>query len=297
MDKKSREKKAEQLHEQARELEGTDQVDKEIVLYKQALELDPNRAVTHYNLGLIYKYQNDWQQSFYHNQKAVELSPNAEASIWNLGIAATALQKWGSARAAWQKYGIAIEEGTGAIFQNFGLTPIRLNAHDDGEVVWAKRLCPARAQIVSVPFPSSGFGFADIVLNDGAPVGSRIYNEKEYPVFNCLGMFEESNYQTYEAEVYADDEECYQDLVQALDKENIEYEDWTSNVRLLCKQCSEGTAHEHHDQDLKNSEKEHWQPNRNFGFACKENGALKEILKAWAKNSNGQYQNLTLALE
>lgn len=26
-------------------------------------------------------------------------------------------------------------------------------------------------------------------------------------------------------------------------------EDWTSNVRILCKQCSEGLPHDHHDED------------------------------------------------
>lgn len=296
---KTNEQLAEELFDRAMELEGKDREDEEIALYKQSLELNPNQSVVHYNLGIIYKYQAKWKESLYHNQKAVELNSKREAAIWNLGIAATALHEWEIAREAWEKYGVPLEDGVqGEIFQDFGLTPVRLNPTDEGEVVWAKRLCPARTQIISVPFASTGFRHGDIVLNDGAPVGSRIIDDREYGVFNCLEMFKQSDYKTYQVELDVSTEEFYQALESLFEKKNIAYEDWTNNVRLLCRQCSEGTPHEHHDKDLKESQDE-WQRKITLGIAANDENinTVEKILRNWKNNTHCSYSNFSLVLE
>lgn len=98
------------------------------VKYRQALALDPQRANTLYNLGLVYKYRRAWRESFECNQTANVIRPGDEATLWNLAIAATALRDWHTARDVWRDLKIYLKAGEGAIDANFGTIPVRLYA-------------------------------------------------------------------------------------------------------------------------------------------------------------------------
>lgn len=87
------------------------------------------------------------------HRRAVELDSSDEAAWWNLGIAATALGEWREARTAWRACGIEIPEGDGPPDLDFGLVPVRLDPAGCGEVVWCRRIDPARAVIRNVPLP------------------------------------------------------------------------------------------------------------------------------------------------
>jgi len=56
--------------------------------YHAAAELSPEWSVPFYNLGLMYKYQHHWCESFEFNKRATTLDPDDEAGWWNFGIAA-----------------------------------------------------------------------------------------------------------------------------------------------------------------------------------------------------------------
>lgn len=221
-----------------------------IELYEQAAALAPKWSSPEYNLGLVYKYQNRWRESFQHNQRAVKLDPKDEAAWWNLGIAATALGDWKAARVAWKGFGIDIPAGRGPIDFPCGHGPIRLNAHGENtEVVWANRLCPARAEIRSIPFSDSGFAWRDVVLNDGAPVGHRKYQGQDVPVFDALELLQPSDFGTFRVQVRMDySDELMIQLTDIAFARGCYAENWTHSVRMLCKACSEGTPHAEHDR-------------------------------------------------
>lgn len=86
-------KKAQKLHEQGQDLSDEGKDVEAIELYLKAIALDPTKSESFYNIGLIYKYQNEWLLSLEHNQKAYGLAPDDEAARWNLAIAATALRE------------------------------------------------------------------------------------------------------------------------------------------------------------------------------------------------------------
>ena len=266
--------KADELHEAARALEDEPALE----MYQQVLALDPERPTTHYNIGLIYKYQGRWQESFSHNQRAVSLDPDSEAANWNLAIAATALRDWRTARDVWNRLGMNIEPGDTAIESDFGVTPVRLNPDDSGEVVWGRRIDPVRVRIESVPWASSGYRYADIVLHDGAAVGYRTVEDREYPVFNVLELFEHSQLSTFEAEVRAASPTDIEELIAAFDRTEIPHENWTTSVRVICRQCSEGRPHEHHDEERKNE----WPDRHVFGVAAMGRELAESVLLQWA---------------
>lgn len=250
-----------------------------IELYEQAAALAPTWSSPAYNLGLVYKYQNRWKESLKYNQRAVKLNPKDEAAWWNLGIAATALGDWTTARAAWKGFGIDVPAGRGPLDFPCGIGPIRLNP--DGphaEVVWAERLCPARARVLSIPLAESGHRWKDVVLNDGAPVGHRMYRGQEVPVFNELDRLEESVFGTYLAEVALPNEAANVERLMELsvEQDGIGVEDWTTSIHLLCKACSEGRPHDGHDHNLAPPEGV-----RRIAFAATSVKDVRRLLKAW----------------
>jgi len=165
------------FNEQGRQLHAAGDIAGAETAYRAAIAAAPEWSVPVYNLGLVYKYERRWAESLEYNRRAAELAPD-EASWWNLGIAATALSNWPEARRAWAACGMDVPPGDGPPEFNWGSTPVRLNPDGDGEVVWARRLDPARARIANVPLPASGFHWGDIVLNDGAIEGERVVSRR-----------------------------------------------------------------------------------------------------------------------
>ncbi|WP_090355552.1 tetratricopeptide repeat protein [Dyella sp. 333MFSha] len=271
------------------EARALDDLDGAMALYERALALDPERASTHYNIGLVHKYRGAWVESLYHNRRASDLRPDDEAANWNMGIAATALRDWTAAREAWHRVGLRIPEGDGPIQGNFGIAPVRLNPDDNGEVVWGTRIDPVRVVIRNIPYPKSGFRAGDVVLHDGAPVGERQSKGRTYSVFNVLELFEPSANSTYEAEVHTDDAADLEALTTALDLAQVDHEVWTSNVRILCRQCSEGVPHEHASDDVTPPP---WPDIHVIGISTTEPAAARKVLMQWSSGRGGLLSRL-----
>ena len=301
-------RRAANFHSAGVECSETGNEDGAIENYQKALALDPKRGDTLYNLGLIYKYRGDWAKSFDFNRRARELQPDDEATLWNLAIAATALRDWATAREVWRTLKVITEDGEGPINQNRGQTPVRVNADavPDGvgearekrviEVVWSDCLCPVRSRITNIPTGATGFRYGDIVLHDGAPAGYRLNpSGQERAVFNVLELFEPSRFSTYEAIIEAESPESVQELERACESLGIEIEDWTANIRNLCKACSEGRPHEGHDQELK--EAVTWSRERRVGFAALKLESLKDVLGVWAAKPGRSVTGIQCTLE
>lgn len=274
---------AEALHQQAIDLHDKGEDELALQTYHRALELDWARADTHYNIGLIHKYRGEWAESQKHNQYAVQFDPDDEASNWNLAIAATALRDWRTARDVWQRLGMKIEAGDTPIEADFGTTPVRLNPDENAEVVWARRIDPVRARLLNIPYAESGACFGDVVLHDGAAVGYRERNGREYPVFNVLELFQPSTNSTYEARLRIGDDRDVEDLMELLDARQIAAEDWSHSVRILCKQCSEGTPHEHHDQSQTTPQEPSGE--RLIAISGADEAAIRQALADWSNSS------------
>jgi tetratricopeptide (TPR) repeat protein len=293
-------RRAANLHAAGVECSETGNEDGAIENYNKALELDPKRGDTLYNLGLIYKYRGDWPKSFEFNARARAFQPSDEATLWNLAIAATALRDWSTARDVWRTLKIITEDGEGPINEDRSRTPVRVNA--DGasnraiEVVWSKGLCPVRSRILNIPTGATGFRYGDIILHDGAPVGYRLNEHgQERPVFNVLELFEPSRYCTYEAAVDVGTAEEFQGLERLCESAGIEIEDWTASLKSLCKACSEGRPHEGHDRELK--EPVSWSKKRRVGFAALDLESLNGVLRQWEQKPGQNVSGIQCTLE
>jgi hypothetical protein len=273
-------------------------------LVAEVVRRHPDDSAFWYDRGMYAKWRRDWPASVEYNRRALDLLPagerREEAAAWNLGIAATAVRDWATAREAWTAYGIEHPELSAApdpgapIDGDFGPAPVRLNAdprfvgHEplvlDGrtwqaEVVWGVRLCPARIRVLNVPTPESGHRFGDVVLHDGDPVGTRRLGDRELSVFNEIELWERSPVPTLTAAVHAPDAADVQELAELFDAGGRAAEDWTANVRMLCRECSEGSPdHDHHHHSHDDAV---WSHERTLGIAADLDMA-RSVLDDWA---------------
>jgi hypothetical protein len=131
-------------------------------LFIRAIETNALLANPWFNLGLVYKSQRRWTEAAACNRQAIERGTSQQdPAFWNLGIAATALRDWDTARMAWRGYGIEIP-GDGPPNGDFGVSPVRINPETSGEVVWGRRIDPARIVLENIPLPGSGHRWRDV---------------------------------------------------------------------------------------------------------------------------------------
>jgi hypothetical protein len=237
--------------------------------YRRSLEIDPELAAAWFDLGLIYKWRREWTDSLACNQRVIELAggePGAPA-YWNAGIAATALRDFDVARWAWRGFGVPISDGDGPIEEDLGHGAVRLPV---GEVVWGRRIDPARMRLLSIPLPESGFRSEDIVLHDGEPKGSRVSNGREYSVFNVIDRWEASPIPTVEVIVRSDDVAVAKLLALLLDRD-VPAENWTRSIDIRCRACSEGRV------DYDNEDHNHEQPSPGDESRIGCSGQLDEV--------------------
>jgi hypothetical protein len=252
--------------------------------YLEAVRLAPSWCIPWFNLGIAYKQTADFAGSLRACERAIAIDAKeaGEAALWNLGIAATALGDWEKARKAWRAFGLKLPDGEGPIEMRGTMTPMRLNPRGDAEVVWSLRIDPARARLRSVPLPGSGHRYDDLILHDGAPNGYREVEGQKLPVFDQLALLEPSRYETWQASVVVPGEPDLLDLQVRVDEVDMPFEDW-SEVRMLCKACSEGTPHEHPGEGGATE----WRAARTIGLGVlgTDPGTL---LQAWASSGPGR---------
>jgi hypothetical protein len=271
---------ANQLNERGRELSGAGRPDEAIEAYQAAAAADPSWSVPWYNLGLVHKYRGEWHSSFEANKQAVLRSPEDEAAWWNLGIAATALGIWAEAREAWRRCGVDVPDGIGPIEGNYGLTPVRLAPATRAEVVWCERIDPARAIIRNVPLLESGYSFGDLILHDGAPNGYRLRDGIEVPVFDELERLRQSTFATFILDLPGSTPAIRDSLSDVAFRLGGAAEDWSESVSYLCRKCSEGRPHEHHDSDLQGT-----RPGLAVAAAARDLEHLDHIIASWRSES------------
>jgi tetratricopeptide (TPR) repeat protein len=261
-----------QLHD-----EGEDEL--ALACYREALNFRPDWATPWYNIGLLHKYRCEWRESLDANLEAVRLDPSSQGAIWNAGIAATALGDWARARSAWKQYGIDIGEGDGPVDYPIGATPVRVAVDGEPEVIWTRRIDPARAVIESVPLAASGRRYGDLLLHDGAPNGYRKIGDREKAVFDELQVLKASGYSTFEVVVEDATSADLDDLYARYQSDSVVMENWSETLHTLCKACSEGRpfADGGHNHDEPARDDGSWR----LGIAALEAGQARRALDAW----------------
>ena len=270
------------LLEQARTAWDGKQWDVAAMRYEQLLALCPDApesAAWWYDAALAYKFLRNWPKAFELGRQAAARAEPGEQdpAFWNLGIAATIQGEWAVARQAWADYGIAVPGGDGEeIHGDFGTACVRLTG-DSPEVVWVRRICPARARVTSIPFGDRRFG--EIVVHDGAPNGERVVDGRRYPVFDELLLWRDSGTSTFRANVSCRAAADLEELGDLVDAAGLAVEPVSSMV-VHPRAQSEGSVELNPDAAKAG---EH-----DVLLAAPDLAAAQAVLESWASNGAGR---------
>lgn len=289
--KPRRARRALALNEHGRTALARGDLDEAERLFKRSIETNPLLGIPWFNLGLVFKRHRRWAEAAACNRHAIERGTNQEdPAFWNLGIAATALRDWETARMAWRGYGLEIRPGNGPPDEDFGLSPVRINPETSGEVVWGRRIDPARIVVENIPLPGSGHRWGDVILHDGEPHGERSVGDRTYPVFDELERWEASDVPTWECLVSAAAEDIAI-LEDRFREAGWAIEDWTASVRRLCRDCSAGSVAPHdHGPFLSEVDGNH------IGIAAPR-AIAETILATWVDNADHGTRTDLVAVE
>ncbi|MCQ4042867.1 tetratricopeptide repeat protein [Streptantibioticus rubrisoli] len=283
-------------------------------LLTRAADLEPWLPESWYNLALLHKFRHDWEQARAAGLRAVALldRDSGAPDWWNIGIAATALQDWPLARRAWQAYGLRMPAAQSSaasspsseapVRMELGSAAVRLSPEGEAEVVWGRRLDPARLEVLSIPLPSSGRRWGEVVLHDGVPHGERVAADGgAFPVFDEIELWAPSPVPTWLVLLEAATEADRDALERLAADAGYAAEDWSSSVRLLCRTCSESrmptddgsdASRDPHDKGepghpghlSHRSPGALWVPERECGIAAPA-GLVRGLLESWVADS------------
>lgn len=212
----------------------------------------PGEQSALFHLLLCAKMRGDWEQAEHWLKRLDEARVGAEAGEaaveWNRGLIAVVRHDWATAVKAWERVGFSLPEqiGSGGDYATPGeLCPVRLKIsledveRSEGrlprsEVVWGRRIGPARIELSGLPYHHPHFRSGDILLVDGVREGQVDYNGQSYPVVPALEVWKKSSGETlrfYGIQTQVQHVIALDRLAQKLGGEGWPISNWTRLVR------------------------------------------------------------------
>ncbi len=229
---------AEQLYRLVVEYDRRGDVYNAVKLCKRLARLAPDWSVPFAFLSRTYRSRMEWKPTLHYCLKAVEHNAFDE-NLWEtLGIAATALSEWETARYAWNQLGFHFKPSAEALHLDLGLVPVRLNPATQPEIVAARRIDPVRASIESIPQPSSGRRYKDLILveNRPNPTGATaqfFMQNKKLPIHDELQLLKSSNWHTFSVLLYTTSQADVDTLANLCLSANVGFDNWSNATRFF----------------------------------------------------------------
>jgi len=268
----------EALYEAARAYEEQGDHYNAIKLYKRVVKDARHWHAPYIRLGHIYKERMEWKPALYYNKKAISLSVEHQDAWWNVGIAATALNKRRLAKSVWAKFNLNKSYFSGPV-------SIRLAYGQRFEVLWAKRLDPARARVKNIPHPRSGRRYHDTVLLDHRIQGHHSDGLRRLPIYNELGLYKASTFSTFSCLLHNAEKDDILSLQQLCHNAGLGFEVWANAARAMNTKPS-GRLPEFYTHSQATGQSE-----LIVAMAAKRAPQAKHILHAWKAITLKDYSN------
>ncbi len=197
-------------------------------LLRRIIKLAPQWWEPHAELTELYKRQGEWKAMMHFAKRAVALRATDPDTWRNLAIAATALKKNRIVKTVWNKFGVTVPNP-----DRRSVVALRVPSGSQFEILWAHPLDPARAAITSIPYPSSGLHFHDVVLYDFRICGYTMTERQRYPVYDHLRILQHSLFKTFCCTVHTTDKKSLRVLERLCRQMGLGYENWTSATRSM----------------------------------------------------------------
>lgn len=269
-----------QLLAKAREYDAQGDVYNAVKLYKRCIKLVADWAEPYALLAEVYKKRAEWKPAMHYAKKALSLDASLAETWWTLGITAVALGKSRLANSVWSKFGSG-DPGS-ALFS------LQLTHSGMFELIWAKPLDPARAQITSIPHPDSDRHFMDIVVFDRKVIGYSVAKRRRYPVHPELGLYQRSPYFTFSCCLETPTKKDVLVLEQLCVDANLGFEIWSKAAKVQ-KRAYRDELQEFYSGDVFSTTEEE---SLLVAIAAKQTAHVEQVLQAWTIITLKQYYAL-----
>ena len=247
-------------------------------LCKRLAKLAPDWSAPFAFLGRMYRSRNEWKPTLHYCLKAVEHNPFDE-NIWEtMGLAATALGDWVTARYAWNQLGFQFKNSAEALRLDLGVVPVRLNPFTQPEVVAVHRIDPVRATIESIPQPSSGRRYKDLILIESKPSARFFQQNKKLPVHDEVQLLKQSAWRTYAVLLHTSAQSDVDILANLCMEAGLGFDNWSNATRFFQPNLHDRVADYFDKSIFGNLEREAFL----VALATREPAALAKVLKTWA---------------
>ncbi len=227
------ERELEQLYRQVMAYDRAGDVYNAIKLCKRLAKLSPDWSAPYAYLGRVYKQRKEWKPAFHYSLKAVEHNP-FEDDMWShLALAATMLEEWTWARQAWNHLGYNFSKSDKELWFDLGKVAVCLNPDTQPEIVEATRIDPARVVIDSIPQPSSGKHYKDLLLIDVKPAGLHHIGHHRIPYYNELEHLRYSPWRSFAVLLHTNKQEDVEILATLCQEAQLGFDNWSHAVRFL----------------------------------------------------------------
>jgi tetratricopeptide (TPR) repeat protein len=204
-----------------------------VKLCKYIARMAPDWSAPFAYLGRIYKCRQEWKPSYHYSLRAVENNPFDDNTWEHLALAATALEEWETARRAWNQLGFEFKKSDEALRLDLGIIPACLNPGTHPEIVEVSRIDPARAIIQSIPQPSSGHRYRDLILLDVNPIRHHHINGRKMPVYDELQLLKQSPWRTFAVLLHTSSRKDVNTLAQLCDEASLGFDNWSNATRFF----------------------------------------------------------------
>ncbi|HOY19760.1 MAG TPA: hypothetical protein PLC89_20775 [Haliscomenobacter sp.] len=263
----------------AREYDAQGDVYNAVKLYKRCIKLLPEWVEPYMYLAEIYKKRAEWKPALYYAKKALSLDASLADTWWTLGITAVALGKARLANSVWSKFGPSNPRAA--------LISLQLTHSGIFEMIWAKPLDRARAQITSIPHPDSDRHFLDTVIFDRQVIGYNVANRRRYPVHAELGLLQRSAYFTFSCWLETPAQKDVKTLERLCIEANLGFEVWSKAAKVQ-KQVYRDKLQEFYSGDIFQKTEE----DLLIAIAAKQEAHVEQVLRAWTIITLKQYYAL-----
>ncbi len=204
-----------------------------VKLCKRLSRLAPDWSAPFAYLGRLYKNRQEWKPAYHYSIKALENNPFDDNTWENLALAATVLKEWETARHAWNHLGFAFRKSDEALRLDLGILPACLNPGTHPEIVEVRRIDPARAIIRSIPQPSSGFRYQDLVLLDVKPGRHHYVEGRKVAVYDQLELLKKSPWRTFAVLLNTSSPKDVNTLSELCSEAGLGFDNWSNASRFF----------------------------------------------------------------